>query len=182
MGKSGIFAVCAGLRPDSGRRPACGRQSQEIRPVAGAYWGSKFQPNRTSQDQVIYFVVYWCAIVIFWCHEMWVVFKCRDDCSLQISAESDFTGSSYRLCGILVRHRNILVWWNVGGFRMSRLLLTSNFSPIGSQMLKLRHVRYSIGYILYLKIRFFGHKYRNMQIQKILGHMDLETRRTQQFH
>ena len=37
-----------------------------------------------------------------------------------------------------------------------------NFSPIGSEMLELRHVRYSIEFILYLKNRFFGHKYRNL--------------------
>ena len=123
---------------------------------------SKFQLDRTTQSRVIDFVVYWCAIVIFWCDTMWVVFTCRDDCSPQISAQSDFTGSSYKLCGILVRHRNILVWWNVGGFRMSRWLFPPNFSPIGSQMLELRHVRYSIGCILYLKNRFFGHKYRNL--------------------
>ena len=90
MGKSEIFAVCAGLRPDSGR--------PEPRNPAG---------------------------------EIWVVFTCRDDCSLQISARSDYTISCYRLCGILVRHRNILVWYNVGCFHMSRWLFHPNFSPIG---------------------------------------------------
>ena len=70
---------------------------------------SKFQLDWTSQARVIDFVVYWCAIVIFWCYEMWVVFTRRDDFSLQISAGSDFTGSSYKFCGILVRHCNILV-------------------------------------------------------------------------
>ena len=123
---------------------------------------SKFQPNQTSLARVIYLVVYWCAIVIFWWDKIWVVFTCRDDCSLQISAQSDSTGSSYRLCGILVRHRNILVWYNLGCFHMSRWLFPPNFSPIGSQMFELRHVRYSIGCILYLKNRFFDHKYRHL--------------------
>ena len=148
MGFSRPAPACG--RTLAGGRPAAG-QSQEIQPVTGAYRGSKFQPNRTSQAQVIDFVVYWCAIVIFcvikcglfsnvamfvhskfqpnrtsqarvidfvvyWCaieifwgDKIWVVFLCRGDCFLQISARSDFTGRSYRLCGILVRHRNIFV-------------------------------------------------------------------------
>ena len=144
---------------------------------------SKFQLDRTTQSRVIDFVVYWCAIVIFWCDTMWVVFTCRDDCSPQISAQSDFTGSSYKLCGILVRHRNILVWWNVGGFRMSRWLFPPNFSPIGSQMLELRHVLYSIGCILYLKNRFFGHKYRNLcKFEKKTPRHAVEAHLAHQFH
>ena len=76
---------------------------------------------------------------------MWVVFTCRGDCSLQISARSEVRCLSYGMC------------LSYG-------------------------IAYSIGYILYLKIRFFGHKYRNMQIQKLLGHMDLEAHLAHQFH
>ena len=78
-------------------------------PVVTLSVPSKFRLDWTSQAQVIDFVVYWCAIVIFCCYEMWVVFSCNAEYSLQISARLDFTGSSYRLCGILVRHRDIFV-------------------------------------------------------------------------
>ena len=73
MGKSGIFAACAGLRPDSGRRPACGRP--EPRNTAGGR-GRIGAPNFSQiglhrlKLYTLWFVVYWCAIEIFWCYEM----------------------------------------------------------------------------------------------------------------